>query len=59
MLEGQGTSEGPQLVALRCAGYTGTHLKSNGGEPRDPEVIEANRRTPVKYLTGIKVCSSK
>lgn len=52
MLEGQGASEGPQLLALICAGYTGTHLKSNGDEPGDPEVIEANRVTPIKYLTG-------
>ena len=58
-LEGQGASEGPQPVALRCAGYTGAHLKSYGDEPGAPEVIGANRETLVKYLKGIKVCSSK
>ena len=54
-LEGRGASEGPQPVALRLAGYTGAHRD----EPGAPEVIGANRETPVKYLKGIKVCSSK
>ncbi|KAK4810175.1 hypothetical protein QYF61_010948 [Mycteria americana] len=54
-LEGQGASEGPQPVALSCAGYTGAHLKSHGDEPGAPEVIGANRGTPVKHLKGIKV----
>ncbi|KAK4819205.1 hypothetical protein QYF61_026821 [Mycteria americana] len=43
----------------RRAGYTGAHLKSYGDEPGAPEVIGANRETPVKYLKGIKGCSSK
>ena len=58
-LEGRGASEGPQPVALRHVGYTGAHLKSYGDEPGAPEVIGANRETAVKYLKGIKVCSSK
>ena len=58
-LEGQGASKGPQPVALRRAGYTGAHLKSYREEPGAPEVIGANRETPVKYLRGIKVCSCK
>jgi len=49
----------PQPVALRCAGYTRAHLKSYGDEPGAPEVIGANVETPVKYLKGIKGCSSK
>jgi len=42
-LEGQGTGEGPQSVALRHAGYTAAHLKSYGDEPAAPEVIGSNR----------------
>jgi len=34
-------------------------LKSYRDEPGAPEVIGANRETPVKYLKGIKGCSSK
>lgn len=34
-------------------------MKSYGHEPRGPEVIAANRGTPVKYLKAIKRCSSK
>jgi len=34
-------------------------LKSNGDEPGASEVIGANRETPVKYLKGIKGCSSR
>ena len=37
----------------------GAHLKSYREEPGAPEVIGANRETPVKYLKGIKGCSSK
>ena len=58
-LEGQGVREGPQPVVLRCAGYTAAHLKSYRDETGAPEVIGANRETPVKYLKGIKGCSSK
>jgi len=58
-LEGQRTSEGPQPVTLRAAGYSVAHLKSYRDEAGAPEVIEANRGTPVKYLKGIKRCSSK
>ena len=58
-LEGWSYSEGRQLVALRSAGYTAAHLKSYGDEPGAPEVIGANRETPVKYLKGMKGCSSK
>ncbi|GAB0203436.1 hypothetical protein GRJ2_002809200 [Grus japonensis] len=58
-LEGWSASEGPQPVALRRAGYTGAHLKSYREEPGAPEVIGANRETLVKYLKGIKGCSSK
>ncbi|KAK4825362.1 hypothetical protein QYF61_026881 [Mycteria americana] len=59
-LEGQGASEGPQSVALRRAGYTAAHLKSYGDLTSGaPEVTGANRETPVKYLKGIKGCSSK
>ena len=35
------------------------HLKSYTDEPGAPEIIEANRETPVKYLKGIDGCSSK
>lgn len=41
-------------LALTCAGYTAAYLKSYRGEPRGPEVMGANRKTPVKYLKGIK-----
>ena len=58
-LEGWDTSKGAQLVALRRAGYTAAHLKSYGDEPGCPEVTGANRETAVKYLKGIKGCSSK
>jgi len=58
-LEGWGASEGPQPVALRCPGYTAAHLKSYGDEPQSSKVIGANRETPVKYLKGMKGCSSK
>ena len=34
-------------------------MKSYREEPGAPEVIGANRETPVKYLKGIKRCSSK
>jgi len=53
-LEGWGAGEGPQPVALRCAGCTAPHLKSCGNEPGAPEVTGANRETPVKYLKLIK-----
>lgn len=46
-------------LALRCAGYTAAHFKSYGDEPGGPVVIGANRETPMKYLKGIKQCSSK
>ncbi|KAK4830595.1 hypothetical protein QYF61_012021 [Mycteria americana] len=58
-LEGWGASEDPQPVALRHAGYTGAHLKSYGDEPGAPEAVGVNRGTLVKYLKGIKGCSSK
>jgi len=58
-LKAQGASEGPRPVALRRAGYAAAHLKSDGDEPGAFEVIGANRETPVKYLKGMKVCSSK
>lgn len=56
---GFGASDGPQPVALLCARYTGALLKSSGDEPRAPVVIGAKRETPVKYLRGIRVCSSE
>ena len=34
-------------------------MKYYRDEPGAPEVIGANRETPVKYRNGIKVCSSK
>ena len=34
-------------------------MKSYRDKPGAPEVIGANRETPVKYLKGIKGCSSK
>ena len=46
-------------MALRCAGYTGAHLNSYRDEARAPEVIGGSRETPVQYLRGIQVCSSK
>jgi len=52
-LEEQGASKGPQPGAPRCAGYTGAHLKSYEDEPGAPEIVGANRKTPVKYLRGI------
>ena len=58
-LVGQGASEDPQPVALRRAGYIGAHLESYGDEPGAPEVIGASRETPVQYLKGVQVCSSK
>ena len=57
--ERQSASKGSQTVALRHARYTRAHLKSYRDEPGAPEVIGANRETPVKYLKGIKGCSSK
>jgi len=57
--EGRDASEGPQPVALRCPGYTETHLKCYGDETGAPEVIGVNRKTPNKYLKRIKQCSSK
>jgi len=56
-LEAWAASKGSQPSALRCAGCTAAHLKSYGGEPGAPEVIGANRETPVKLLKGIKGCS--
>ena len=58
-LEGWDASKGAQLVALRRAGYTAACLKSYGHEPGAPEVIGVKREKLVKYLKGIKVCSSK
>ncbi|GAB0203506.1 interleukin-6 receptor subunit beta [Grus japonensis] len=52
-LEGQGAGEGPQPTAQRRAGQTAARLKSYRHEPGAPEVIGANRETPVKYLKGI------
>lgn len=46
-------------LALTCAGYTAAQLESYRDEPRDAEVIGVNREIPVKYLKGIKQCSSK
>jgi len=43
----------------RHAGYTGARLKSHRDEPVAPEVIGANRETPVKDLRGIRGCCSK
>jgi len=57
--EGWGASEGPQPVALRCAGYAGAHFKSSGDEPGVPEVIGANMETQGEYLKGTEGCSSK
>ena len=58
-LEGWDATKGPQPVDLRCAGCTGAHLKSYRYEPGAPEVTGPNRKTPVKYLKGIKGCSFK
>jgi len=58
-LEGWGASEDLQPVALRRAGYTAAQSKSYGDKPGAPEIIKANRETPVKHLKGIKECSSK
>ena len=57
--EGQGASKSSQPVAQRHAGYTAAHLKSDRDEPGASEVKGANRETLVKYLKGIKRCSSK
>lgn len=38
---------------------TAAHLKSYRNKPGSPEVIEARREAPVKYLKGIKWCSSQ
>lgn len=46
-------------LVLTCAGYTAAHLESHGDQSRGAKVIGANRETPVKYLKGIKQCSSK
>jgi len=40
-LEGQGASESPQPVALRCTGYTAA-LEVYRDEPGAPELIGAN-----------------
>jgi len=56
--QGWGASEGPQPVGSRRAGYTAAHLKSYGEEPGAPEVIGANRETPVKHLKGIRIIES-
>ena len=58
-LEGWGASEDLQPVALRRAGYTAAQSKSYGDKPGAPEIIKANRETPVKYLKGIYGYSSK
>jgi len=58
-LERWGGSEGPQTVTLRLAEHTGAHLKSYREKPGAPKVIGGNRETLVKYLKGIKVCSSQ
>ncbi|OPJ81218.1 hypothetical protein AV530_017088 [Patagioenas fasciata monilis] len=58
-IEGQGASEDPQLVALRDVVLIGTYLKSYGNKAEAPEIIEANRETPVKYFKGSKSCTSK
>jgi len=42
-LKGQAASEGPQLNALRLAGYSGAQLKSYREEPGAPEVRGATR----------------
>lgn len=57
--EGRGASEDPQPVARRLAQYTGGHVKSYGDEPGAPEVAGANKGRPVKYLKGMKGCSSQ
>lgn len=46
-LEEQSAGEGPLLLTLTCAGHTGAHLQSYRNEPRTPEVIQANRDTPM------------
>lgn len=58
-LEEQGAKENLQLVAPRHVGHTGAHLKSHGDAEGAPEVISANRETPVKCSKGIKRYSSK
>lgn len=56
---GTGASECPQPLALKSAGQTGTHLQSYRDELGTPEVTEAHRETPEKYLKGVKKCSCK
>jgi len=58
-LEGRGASKGLQPIALRCAGCTAAHLKSVRDDPGAPEVVGANKETPVEYFKGIKGYSSK
>lgn len=58
-VRGTGASECPQPLALKSAGQTGTHLQSYRDELGTPEVTEAHRETPEKYLKGVKKCSCK
>ncbi|KAJ7418347.1 nipped-b-like protein [Pitangus sulphuratus] len=58
-LEGQGASKGPLLLTLKCAGHTGAYLQSYGVKPGTPDITEANRETPGKYLKGILAYSSR
>lgn len=45
MVRGAGASKGPQLLALRHAGYTAAHWKSYGDEPRPPKVGGSDTET--------------
>lgn len=43
-LEGHSARGGPQPAALRCAGHTAAHLKSNDKEPGTTKAIEEGKR---------------
>lgn len=57
-LKEQSANESPQTNGFRGVDHIGEHCKSYGDEPGTPGIIEAIRETPVKYLKGIKGCSS-
>lgn len=56
-VRGTGASEDPLPLTLKCADHTGGHLHSYRDEPGTPEITEASREAPGKYLKGVKACS--
>lgn len=52
---GLGASKSPLPLTLKCIGHTRAHSQSYGDDAGIPEVIEANRETPEKYHSSMKV----